>query len=137
MTPRRPAGTSGARASTTSAESGSSITAIQWRKNSALALGHIQFTIMGGSSDSKPGSLDENSMMFNGSEQATFERLKSEVEKRMAIYREGRMRPAAAAPAAAAPDIADQIRKLSELRDAGILTDEEFSEKKVELLRRM
>lgn len=35
------------------------------------------------------------------------------------------------------PDLAGQIRKLAELRDAGILTDEEFVEKKAELLARM
>jgi hypothetical protein len=45
----------------------------------------------------------------------------------------------AAAPVAApaAPDITDQIRKLGELRDAGILTAEEFDSKKGELLARM
>lgn len=43
--------------------------------------------------------------------------------------------PAAAAPAA--PDVADQLRKLGELRDSGILTPEEFDAKKAELLARM
>jgi uncharacterized membrane protein YeaQ/YmgE (transglycosylase-associated protein family) len=33
--------------------------------------------------------------------------------------------------------IADQLRKLGELRDAGVLTDEEFETKKRELLARM
>jgi hypothetical protein len=33
--------------------------------------------------------------------------------------------------------ITDQIRKLAELRDAGILTSEEFDKKKTELLGRM
>lgn len=47
--------------------------------------------------------------------------------------------PAAPAePAAAAgPDLIDQIKRLGELHDAGILTDEEFSTKKAELLARM
>lgn len=35
------------------------------------------------------------------------------------------------------PDIADQIKKLADLRDAGILTEEEFATKKAELLDRM
>lgn len=43
--------------------------------------------------------------------------------------------PVAAAPAA--PDLADQLRKLAELRDAGILTDDEFATKKADLLSRM
>jgi Short C-terminal domain len=43
-----------------------------------------------------------------------------------------------AAPAPPAePDIADQIRKLGELRDGGLLTAEEFGSKKNELLQRM
>ena len=40
-------------------------------------------------------------------------------------------------PAAARGDPIEQIRKLAELRDAGILTDDEFAAKKAELLSRM
>jgi hypothetical protein len=49
-------------------------------------------------------------------------------------------RPAEAAPtpeSAAPPDAMDQLRKLAELRDAGVLTPEEFEAKKTELLSRM
>jgi hypothetical protein len=35
------------------------------------------------------------------------------------------------------PDIPDQIRKLAELRDSGILSSEEFEAKKAELLSKM
>jgi len=45
--------------------------------------------------------------------------------------------PGLAPQAASALDLADQIRKLSELRDAGILTDEEFNSKKADLLSRI
>lgn len=47
--------------------------------------------------------------------------------------------PSQAVPAASAaePDVADQIRKLAELRDAGIVSEEEFQTKKAELLKRM
>lgn len=44
---------------------------------------------------------------------------------------------APAAPTAPAIDVSDQIRKLAELRDAGILTDEEFTAKKTDLLARL
>ena len=37
----------------------------------------------------------------------------------------------------AAPDIADQIRKLADLRDAGIVSSDEFEAKKTDLLSRM
>ena len=50
--------------------------------------------------------------------------------------------PAQAVPAPAAhvdvePDAAEQIKKLADLRDSGILTEEEFQAKKAELLARI
>ena len=42
--------------------------------------------------------------------------------------------PARAAAAPAAPDAATQIKQLAELHDEGILTDEEFTAKKKQLL---
>jgi len=45
--------------------------------------------------------------------------------------------PAPSVVAATEPDIADQIKKLADLRDAGILTPGEFDAKKGELLERM
>ena len=54
-----------------------------------------------------------------------------------------RARPPAAAPSVAAgsappdPDVLEQLRKLGELRDAGVLTDAEFATKKAELLGRI
>jgi hypothetical protein len=44
---------------------------------------------------------------------------------------------APSAPANGTSDITDQLRKLAELRDAGILTEDEFSNKKAELLARL
>ena len=41
------------------------------------------------------------------------------------------------AAAAPPPDVLDLLRKLGELRDAGVLTDDEFAAKKAELLRRI
>jgi hypothetical protein len=45
--------------------------------------------------------------------------------------------PAPAAVVAAEADPMEQLRKLGELRDAGLLTQEEFDAKKAELLRKM
>ena len=39
--------------------------------------------------------------------------------------------------AAPQPDVTDQLKKLGDLRDAGILTTEEFESKKAELLARL
>lgn len=44
------------------------------------------------------------------------------------------MAPPAAPPPATQPDLVDQLRKLGELRDAGILTEEEFAAQKAKLL---
>jgi len=41
------------------------------------------------------------------------------------------------APAEEPTDVVDQIKKLASLRDAGILTDQEFADKKAELLKRL
>jgi hypothetical protein len=46
-----------------------------------------------------------------------------------------RSQPTAAAPVASA-DVLDQLKRLGELRQAGVLTDAEFEAKKAELLRR-
>jgi hypothetical protein len=40
-------------------------------------------------------------------------------------------------PQAAPTDVAEQIKKLGELRDQGLLTEQEFNSKKQELLARM
>jgi hypothetical protein len=42
--------------------------------------------------------------------------------------------PAAAAPAAAAPSMIDQLKELGELKDQGILTEDEFAAQKAKLL---
>lgn len=45
--------------------------------------------------------------------------------------------PAAAVAAPVQPDVMDQLKKLGELRDAGVLTPEEFDAKKADLLDRL
>jgi hypothetical protein len=42
--------------------------------------------------------------------------------------------PASDAPAALSDDVYDQLKKLGELREAGILTDAEFDAKKAQIL---
>lgn len=42
-----------------------------------------------------------------------------------------------AAPATLSGDVADRLRKLDELRDSGLLTEEEFAAKKTELLKEL
>lgn len=64
---------------------------------------------------------------------------KGDPEKVVAYVREhmGETSAPQAAPQAAADDIPAQIQKLASLKDAGILTEEEFATKKAELLAKM
>jgi hypothetical protein len=48
-----------------------------------------------------------------------------------------RNRPAEEAVSVTAPDLPEQLKQLASLRDAGILTEEEFAAKKADLLNRM
>ena len=55
-----------------------------------------------------------------------------------AAYPDDDVEPAAAVqPAAAQPDYIDQLQRLADLRDKGILTDEEFNAKKKQILDQM
>ena len=65
---------------------------------------------------------------------------KSHFDEVLAAYLESlRNEPADSSIARAAPaeSITDQIKKLGELRDVGLLTDDEFNTKKAELLARL
>jgi hypothetical protein len=116
----------------------SSITAVQWKPAGAMVNGFIQFTVPGGNeSRSRMGSQttdaarDENSVVFTKKQMPDFEVLRASIETAIAT-------PATAlSAAAAAPDALEQLRKLAELRDAGIVSAAEFDAKKTEILSRM
>jgi hypothetical protein len=99
-----------------------SITGIQWRDTGSMWLGHIQFTLQGGSNDATSPAQDENALMFNRDQRSSFVAAKESIERRMGELRSGRQ----AAPASAPASIPDQICQLAELRDAGVLTSDEF-----------
>lgn len=114
----------------------SSITAVQWKPAGALANGFIQFTVPGGNeSRSRMGSQthdavrDENSVVFIKKQMPAFEELRAAIEQAIAE----RGRPAVPA----APDPLQQLKQLGELRDAGILSEQEFEAKKGQILGRL
>ncbi|WP_353353551.1 DUF4429 domain-containing protein [Intrasporangium sp. DVR] len=116
----------------------SSITAVQWKPAGPVMNGFISFTVGGGNetrsrfgSQTSDAVKDENSVIFVKKQMPEFETLRSQVEEAMAA----RHRPSAPAPAA--PDHLSQLKQLGELRDAGILSDEEFAAKKAEILGRL
>jgi hypothetical protein len=111
-----------------------SITAVQVRPAGSVANGFIRFTVPG-SPELRGGlqnaSKDENAVIFKKSQADDFERVRLAVEHYIIAKHSG------GAPIAAAPDIPEQIKKLGELREQGLLTDEQFEAKRDELLSRM
>lgn len=105
----------------------SAITSMQLRPAGSIAPGYIQFAFMGGA-EAKRGVLeavdDENTVLFNQAQQPQFERLKAEVERRIAR------------PQADGASIADELSKLADLRSREMLTADEFASLKRRLLNR-
>jgi hypothetical protein len=111
-----------------------SITAIQF-KRAGLMAGYLQFSIHGGKESTGgiwQAAADENTFMFadnDGRNNRTAELIKTYVEKRIREVRS----PVAPAPAASG-GMADEIKKLADLKAQGILSDEEFQTAKARLL---
>lgn len=112
------------------------ITAVQWKKPGPMVNGFIQFTVAGGNerrsrfgSQTTDAARDENSVVFSRGQARWFGAIRAAVEAAIADQH----RPAAAA--AAGP--LDQMAKLAELHAAGVLSDEEFTAKKADILDRL
>lgn len=112
------------------------VTAIQIKPAGPIMPGFIQFSLGGGNEvrsrfgrQSLDAMEDENSMDFSFLEQGQFEALRDAIEAATASPQ--------TAPPAPAVDPLDQLRKLAELRDAGVLTEQEFAAKKAELMQRL
>ncbi|PEP46834.1 MULTISPECIES: DUF4429 domain-containing protein [Bacillus] len=106
------------------------LSSIQFKPAGTFTNGYIQFTFSGGKED-KGGlfdaTKDENTIMFNKKQQPNFIKVKALIEQKMDEFH-------SPAPTHAPADVADQIKKLADLRDSGILTNEEFDAKKKQLL---
>lgn len=119
-----------------------SITAVQVKPAGALVNGFISFSLAGGvEKQSKFGKqtidagADENSVVFTKKQASEFEALRDAVEQ--AIVAAHAPAAANAAPRSEGMDLTDQLQRLAELHQAGVLTAEEFSQKKADLLSRM
>jgi hypothetical protein len=105
-------------------------------KPAGLVVGFIQFTLPGGNErrsrfgrQSIDAGNDENSVTFNHWQQSRFTELRDALQKAMAGVHAV---PAPVAPAA--PDLLDQLRRLGDLRDAGVLSMAEFEQQKARIL---
>lgn len=107
----------------------SSITSIQYKPCGAITIGLLQFGVLGG--NERQGGLsqavsDENTVTFGKEKNEKAEKIKAFIEEKIAE----RNSPT---PAVAVSS-ADEIRKLKELADEGIISAEEFETKKKQLL---
>jgi hypothetical protein len=105
----------------------SSIAAVQL-KNGGLTAGYLQLTLIGGS-EAKSGlfqaTTDENTVMFYSGSNNQFEEAKQLLEKRILAARSGVAQP---------KSDADELEKFASLRDKGVITEEEFQQKKKQIL---
>jgi hypothetical protein len=103
----------------------SAIAAVQY-KRPGITSGYIQFTL-GGGNESKKGlwdaTKDENTLMFRDDD--AFQKARTFVEDRIGVR---------APMVQANGSVADDLEKLADLRDRGILSPEEFEEQKAKAL---
>ena len=102
----------------------SSITAIQFKEPGNWIAGYIQFSIKGGVEWQGPVNQDENAIQFDSKDAADFRALRDYAQSRMAL---GEGSPSTVS-------VADELAKLANLRDQGVLSEEEFAAQKVKLL---
>ncbi len=114
----------------------SSITAVQFKEAGAAFSGYLQFTILGGN-ESRGGILagvsDENTFMFgnktyNNNDKAV------EIKGFIASAVKALKSPT---PATNQPSVMDEIKKLAELKEAGVLSDSEFADAKKKLMEKL
>lgn len=111
----------------------SSITSVQF-KEAGFTTGYIQLGLAGGI-ESRRGvwdaTTDENTVLFTKAAAEDFRRLRDIVEERAAVARGGHSTSVSAAPT---KDVAEELGRLADLRDRGVLTEDEFAEQKQRLL---
>ncbi len=108
------------------------ISSIQYKLPGIMFAGYIQFTFDGGAETKKAltdAVSDENTVMFRPQAQHEFDRAKKLIEELM----EEAHRPAMQQVVQHRSPL-DEIEHLARLRDAGIVTEQEFLLKKKELL---
>jgi hypothetical protein len=102
------------------------ITAIEWRDAGLIKEGYLQIVYSG--NVPRDPYHDESAVIFKKRNQGKLEEVKVELERRVKEAR------AAARGAPVAQSGADEIGRLAELRDRGILTEDEFQAKKQQIL---
>ncbi len=105
------------------------IIAVQYKDASMITNGFIQFSTAAGESGGGIFSAteDENTVMFTKGQKAVFEELRDAVQKAVLEKNSGSLGAAAETPL-------DALKKLKDLLDAGVISQEEFDAKKERLM---
>lgn len=108
-----------------------SITAIEFKNANWITNGRIQFSIHG-EVGHKGGAVsavnDENTIIFTKGQHDNFVKAKALIEELMQKIEQN------ANVITSQISIADEIRKFAELKDQGLITEDEFNKKKKDLL---
>ncbi|WP_315527213.1 DUF4429 domain-containing protein [Carnobacterium maltaromaticum] len=109
-----------------------SITAVQLKKPGVTS-GYIQFSLLGGN-ENRGGvfaaTSDENTVMFTKKNYSDMQELKAIIEKHIFSENESNSNKNNYSEKSAV----EQVKDMKELLDIGIITDEEFTKKRNELL---
>lgn len=107
----------------------SNIISVQFKNANAMVNGYIQFATASGESARgiTQATADENTVMFKKAQTADFENLRDHIESLIAKHMNG-------GNSGGSVDIADELAKLANLKDQGILSDKEFAKMKAKLI---
>ncbi len=118
-----------------------SIQAVQWKPPGSVLNGFISFTIAGAIEKNRgfgaatfDATHDENAVMFRGSQQRAMLTMRDAIELAIANHHGlNRAQVVQATPTTAA-SISEEIARLGELRESGMLTDDEFAAAKQRII---
>lgn len=118
----------------------SQIASVQWKPAGAVINGFIQFGMAGGverrskfGSQTQDALKDENSVVFTKQQMPQFEELRKHLDDAIAQQHAPQQQVWQQQPPAA-PSVADELAKLGQLVQQGILTQAEFEQQKARLL---
>lgn len=111
-----------------------SISAVQWKPAGIFVNGYLEFTIAGGNENkSSFGSAtssaisNENAIVFSKKQTKGFEDIRDEIQ--LALHNN----EIVLSDTLSTSSVADEIKKLAELKEQGILSPDEFEQKKKDL----
>lgn len=106
------------------------ISSVQFLAAGGTGGGYIQFAFSGGTEAQRglwQATKDENTVTFKAKESWAFQKIKAEIDQRIAARTTGQSKPKTAS-------YLEELEKLADFRDRGIITKDEFESKKRHLL---